>query len=174
VVFAKYPNCLIGPDAPIPVSEISDQVDYEGELALVIGTRCKSERRREMPYIVAIHDVADPERFWSTAEATSELPPGIVLHNNIHVRMGCGPSACGRQTASRWCNSLSTATSVATAATSSSRATRNTQAQSDRPRQRRQSRSSAEEGSQPLVAIATAALAGPEHTKRSEDEVRSF
>lgn len=39
--FAKYPNVVIGPRQPIVVTRTSDKVDYEGELAVVIGQRCK-------------------------------------------------------------------------------------------------------------------------------------
>jgi hypothetical protein len=31
-------------------------------------------------YIVAIHDISDPQRFWGAAEAATEFPPGITLH----------------------------------------------------------------------------------------------
>jgi hypothetical protein len=33
-----------------------------------------------MSYIVAIHDISDPQRFWGAADAATEFPPGIVLH----------------------------------------------------------------------------------------------
>jgi 2-keto-4-pentenoate hydratase/2-oxohepta-3-ene-1,7-dioic acid hydratase in catechol pathway len=42
VVFAKFRNSLIGPGAAIELPAISQQVDYEGELAVVIGKRCKN------------------------------------------------------------------------------------------------------------------------------------
>jgi hypothetical protein len=32
-----------------------------------------------MSYIVAIHEVSDPQRFWGAADS-AELPPGITLH----------------------------------------------------------------------------------------------
>ena len=32
-----------------------------------------------MPYIVAIHEISDPDRFWSAADAES-LPAGVTLH----------------------------------------------------------------------------------------------
>jgi acylpyruvate hydrolase len=38
-IFAKFPNCLIGAGAPIVLPRISNAVDYEGELAVVIGRR---------------------------------------------------------------------------------------------------------------------------------------
>ncbi len=33
-----------------------------------------------MSYIVAIHDISDPDRFWAAADPSSEFPPGITLH----------------------------------------------------------------------------------------------
>jgi acylpyruvate hydrolase len=37
LVFAKFPNVLIGSGAAIELPEASDRVDYEGEIAVVIG-----------------------------------------------------------------------------------------------------------------------------------------
>lgn len=37
VLFAKLPNTLVGHQAPIRLPAISEQADYEGELAIVIG-----------------------------------------------------------------------------------------------------------------------------------------
>ena len=43
VVFAKLPNSINDPYGPIVIDEsISREVDYEAELAVVIGTRCRS------------------------------------------------------------------------------------------------------------------------------------
>jgi 2,4-didehydro-3-deoxy-L-rhamnonate hydrolase len=41
ILFAKFRNALIGPGVPIPLPAASSKVDYEGELAVVIGRRCK-------------------------------------------------------------------------------------------------------------------------------------
>ncbi len=41
VVFAKYPNTVIGPGEPIRIPPITEQVDYEAELAVIIGQRTK-------------------------------------------------------------------------------------------------------------------------------------
>jgi acylpyruvate hydrolase len=38
-VFSKYANSVIGPYAPIVLPRVSHQVDYEGELGVVIGRR---------------------------------------------------------------------------------------------------------------------------------------
>ena len=42
LLFAKWPNALIGPGDAIVVPPISRQVDYEAELGVVIGERCRA------------------------------------------------------------------------------------------------------------------------------------
>ena len=41
ILFAKWPNTLIGPGDPIVLPAISEQVDYEAELGVVIGSRAR-------------------------------------------------------------------------------------------------------------------------------------
>lgn len=41
IFFTKAPSSVIGPQAPIVLPIDSDQVDYEAELAAVIGSRCR-------------------------------------------------------------------------------------------------------------------------------------
>lgn len=40
-VFSKYSNTVIGPGQPIVIPRVTDRVDYEGELAVVIGARAR-------------------------------------------------------------------------------------------------------------------------------------
>ena len=40
-VFAQYASCIIGPGEPIVIPRVTSQVDYEGELAVVIGRRAR-------------------------------------------------------------------------------------------------------------------------------------
>jgi 5-carboxymethyl-2-hydroxymuconate isomerase len=42
LLFAKFPSSLIGPDEPIVLPSFATQVDYEAELAVVIGTSARS------------------------------------------------------------------------------------------------------------------------------------
>jgi len=42
ILFAKYRNALTGPTSPILLPRLSKEIDYEGELAVVIGKRCKN------------------------------------------------------------------------------------------------------------------------------------
>ncbi|MBF6370787.1 fumarylacetoacetate hydrolase family protein, partial [Nocardia puris] len=51
VIFIKPNTAIVGPHAPIIVPPSSQQVDYEGELAVVIGRPCKdvsAARAREV------------------------------------------------------------------------------------------------------------------------------
>jgi 2-keto-4-pentenoate hydratase/2-oxohepta-3-ene-1,7-dioic acid hydratase in catechol pathway len=41
ILFAKWPNTLIGPGEPILIPAISQKVDYEAELGVVIGSRVR-------------------------------------------------------------------------------------------------------------------------------------
>src|SRR5207247_8756845 len=41
LLFAKWPNALIGPGEPIVIPRVSKQVDYEAELAVGIGERVR-------------------------------------------------------------------------------------------------------------------------------------
>lgn len=52
VLFIKPPSSVIGPDDNIILPEMSKRVDYEGELAAVIKTRCKNVKVEDVPKIV--------------------------------------------------------------------------------------------------------------------------
>jgi 2-keto-4-pentenoate hydratase/2-oxohepta-3-ene-1,7-dioic acid hydratase in catechol pathway len=63
-VFAKWPNVLIGDGAPIVIPAASSKVDYEAELAFVIGTRA--------------HHVAEADAF--------SVIGGYTCFNDVSVR----------------------------------------------------------------------------------------
>ena len=62
ILFAKYPNALTGSTSPIILPKMSDEIDYEGELAVVIGRVCKSVSPAEaLDYVagyMAFNDVS--------------------------------------------------------------------------------------------------------------------
>ena len=62
VVFAKFPSCVIGPNDPIQIPKISKQIDWEVELAVVIGKMCKDvEEDQSLDFIAGytiINDVS--------------------------------------------------------------------------------------------------------------------
>jgi len=47
MVFAKWPNALVGPGEPIVLPAGSQQVDYEAELGVVMGTRARDVQEAE-------------------------------------------------------------------------------------------------------------------------------
>lgn len=51
--FAKFRNALCGPYSPIVLPHLSSEVDYEGELTVVIGRRCKDISEHEAMTCVA-------------------------------------------------------------------------------------------------------------------------
>jgi 2-keto-4-pentenoate hydratase/2-oxohepta-3-ene-1,7-dioic acid hydratase in catechol pathway len=53
ILFPKFRNSLIGTGAPVPVPAITSQIDYEGELALVIGETCRDVREDAALSVIA-------------------------------------------------------------------------------------------------------------------------
>ncbi len=49
VIFLKPPSAIIGPGEPIVLTPLSKRVDYEGELALVVGRLCRHLGERDDP-----------------------------------------------------------------------------------------------------------------------------
>ncbi|HYD51359.1 MAG TPA: fumarylacetoacetate hydrolase family protein [Gemmatimonadaceae bacterium] len=61
ILFLKPPSSLVEPGQPIELPPVSNQVDYEGEIGVIIGTRLKDagpdEARAAVRGIVAANDV---------------------------------------------------------------------------------------------------------------------
>jgi 2-keto-4-pentenoate hydratase/2-oxohepta-3-ene-1,7-dioic acid hydratase in catechol pathway len=58
-VFAKMINCVSGPYDPIELPAVSEQLDYEAELAVVIGRRCRHVAREDAPGVVGGYTIAN-------------------------------------------------------------------------------------------------------------------
>jgi len=53
-IFARFPSCLIGHGQPIVKPKLSDQLDYEGELAAVIGKKARCvAKEKALEYVAA-------------------------------------------------------------------------------------------------------------------------
>ncbi len=93
--FAKFRNSLIGPTSPILLPRVSRKIDYEGELAVIIGTRCKDVTEQEALQYVAgysiMHDVSARDIQMQTSQWTAgkaldtfaPMGPGIVPASSI-------------------------------------------------------------------------------------------
>ena len=58
-VFAKMISCVSGPYDPIELPTVSAQLDYEAELAIVIGTRCRHVSRADAPGVVGGYTISN-------------------------------------------------------------------------------------------------------------------
>jgi 2-keto-4-pentenoate hydratase/2-oxohepta-3-ene-1,7-dioic acid hydratase in catechol pathway len=58
-VFAKMVNSVTGPYDPVELPIVSDQLDYEGELAIVIGKRCRNVSEEEACGVVGAYTVTN-------------------------------------------------------------------------------------------------------------------
>jgi 2-keto-4-pentenoate hydratase/2-oxohepta-3-ene-1,7-dioic acid hydratase in catechol pathway len=85
VWFNKQRTCVIGPGEAIEVPAVSAQVDYEGELGLVIGRRCRHVRAADAPGVVAgftiVNDVS--VRDWQYRTPTWTLGKSFDTHGPI-------------------------------------------------------------------------------------------
>jgi len=73
--FFKSPSCLIGPGEAIVLPKDSKDVDYEAELVIVIGKKCrKVSKEKALDYVLGVtagNDVS--ERIWQNDEAVKDV-----------------------------------------------------------------------------------------------------
>jgi len=80
--FAKLATCVVGPGDAVEVPVASDMVDYEGELGVVIGTRCRHVPVERALEVVAGYTVVNDVsvRDWQRATPTMLLGKGFDTH----------------------------------------------------------------------------------------------
>jgi 2-keto-4-pentenoate hydratase/2-oxohepta-3-ene-1,7-dioic acid hydratase in catechol pathway len=83
--FNKQVSCIVGPYEPVHLPRCSADLDYEGELGIVIGTRCRhvpAERAHEMiaGYVVC-NDVS--VRDWQRLSPTATMGKSFDTHGPI-------------------------------------------------------------------------------------------
>ena len=85
--FTKQRTSITGPGDPIVLPTVSDMVDYEGELALVIGPRCQHVPAARALEVVAgftiINDVSTRDWQWRT--------PTFTMGKSFDTHAPCGP-----------------------------------------------------------------------------------
>jgi 2-keto-4-pentenoate hydratase/2-oxohepta-3-ene-1,7-dioic acid hydratase in catechol pathway len=94
-LFAKYRNALVGPADPIVLPAVSSEIDYEAELAVVIGRRCKQVAEDEALACVAgamaLNDVSARDLQFQTGQwlagkildTFAPCGPALVLRDEI-------------------------------------------------------------------------------------------
>jgi acylpyruvate hydrolase len=59
LVFAKFPSSVVGPDRPISIPRITGKLDWEVELAVVIGKMCKDVAEKDALKCVAGYTIVN-------------------------------------------------------------------------------------------------------------------
>jgi 2-keto-4-pentenoate hydratase/2-oxohepta-3-ene-1,7-dioic acid hydratase in catechol pathway len=99
-LFAKSPGSVIGPDAPIIIPRHVSEPDYEGELAVVIGSRARDVRAADaLQYVAGLtiaHDVSARDHQFTTGQFTwsksfdtfCPLGPEVVSLDEVDLAAG--------------------------------------------------------------------------------------
>jgi 2-keto-4-pentenoate hydratase/2-oxohepta-3-ene-1,7-dioic acid hydratase in catechol pathway len=80
--FTKFRNALIGPNDPILVPRISKKVDWEAELAVVVGKAGKNIARKEAMEYIAGYAVANDISFRDLQFSTRSDNAAVALGSN--------------------------------------------------------------------------------------------
>jgi 2-keto-4-pentenoate hydratase/2-oxohepta-3-ene-1,7-dioic acid hydratase in catechol pathway len=84
-IFNKQVTCVTGPGAPVDKPRASDQVDYEGELGMVIGRRCRHVPRSRAAEVIGgylvVNDVS--ARDWQAHSPTWTMGKSFDTHGPI-------------------------------------------------------------------------------------------
>ena len=86
VIFTKHHNCVIGPGDGIHIPRAApDKVDYEGELAIVIGKRCRHVPKDRAHEVIAGYTVMNDVsvRDWQRASPTMLMGKSWDTHGPI-------------------------------------------------------------------------------------------
>lgn len=83
--FNKQTTCIIGPGAAIHRPKVSDKLDYEGELAFVIGRRCRHVPKERAHEVIAGYTIANDVsvRDWQIRSHTWTLGKSFDTHGPL-------------------------------------------------------------------------------------------
>jgi 2-keto-4-pentenoate hydratase/2-oxohepta-3-ene-1,7-dioic acid hydratase in catechol pathway len=88
-VFLKAPSCIIGPGEPIVRPPTTEQLDYEVELAVVIGKQARSVAREQAMAYVADYTIMNDV---SARDLQLGKDGGIILGKNFDTSAPLGPA----------------------------------------------------------------------------------
>lgn len=80
--FNKQSTCVVGPGEPIEIPAASAMVDYEGELAFVIGKRCRHVSAADAPSVIAGYTIVNDVsvRDWQMRTQTMTMGKSFDTH----------------------------------------------------------------------------------------------
>ena len=84
-LFNKQSTCVVGPEDEVHLPRVSSALDYEGELAFVIGKRCRHVPRRRAPEVIAGYLVANDVsvRDWQLRTPTWTIGKSFDTHGPL-------------------------------------------------------------------------------------------
>jgi 2-keto-4-pentenoate hydratase/2-oxohepta-3-ene-1,7-dioic acid hydratase in catechol pathway len=85
VIFNKQSTCVTGPTGPIHVPRVSKVLDYEGELGIVIGRRCRHVSAEDAAEVIAGYLVVNDAtvRDWQFQTPTWQMGKSFDTHGPI-------------------------------------------------------------------------------------------
>ena len=85
VFFNKQVSCVVGPGADVHMPKVSTFLDYEAELALVIGRRCRHVSAEEAPGVIAGYTCANDVsvRDWQGKAQTMTIGKSFDTHGPL-------------------------------------------------------------------------------------------
>jgi len=83
--FSKHVTCVVGPGAGIHKPKVSDRLDYEGELAVVIGRRCRHVPVEQAQEAIAGYTIANDVsvRDWQMRTRTMMIGKSFDTHGPL-------------------------------------------------------------------------------------------
>jgi 2-keto-4-pentenoate hydratase/2-oxohepta-3-ene-1,7-dioic acid hydratase in catechol pathway len=85
VFFNKQVTCVVGPDEDVHMPRVSTLLDYEGELAIVIGTRCRHVPVEQAADVIAGYTIANDVsvRDWQLRTPTMTMGKSFDTHGPL-------------------------------------------------------------------------------------------
>jgi 2-keto-4-pentenoate hydratase/2-oxohepta-3-ene-1,7-dioic acid hydratase in catechol pathway len=83
--FNKQVSCVVGPGAEVHMPRVSNLLDYEGELAIVIGRRCRHVAVEQAAGVIAGYTIADDVsvRDWQLRTPTMTIGKSFDTHGPL-------------------------------------------------------------------------------------------
>ena len=85
VFFNKQVTCVVGPGDQVHLPRVSSLLDYEGELAIVIGERCRHVSAEDAPEVIAGYTITNDlsVRDWQLRTPTMTLGKSFDTHGPL-------------------------------------------------------------------------------------------
>jgi 2-keto-4-pentenoate hydratase/2-oxohepta-3-ene-1,7-dioic acid hydratase in catechol pathway len=85
VFFNKQVTCVVGPDADVHMPRVSSLLDYEGELAIVIGSRCRHVPEDHAREVIAGYTITNDVsvRDWQLRTPTMTMGKSFDTHGPL-------------------------------------------------------------------------------------------